>query len=152
VSEQDGVYREAPVLPELDRSVLVVGLNGRVFGLERTSGAVRWVFQLDIGGLGSYEVFLAIRYGVVVASSWGDQIVVLDYQTGALRWAAKTTSPGRATILLETDVVICAKSGYLDCFDHYGQRLWSQPLTGYGGGGTALGFPGNIAQADEPGR
>jgi len=130
--------------------VLVVGLNGKLFGLERATGEPRWSFELP--GWQRGEVFLAIRYGLVVASSHVDSISALDYLTGTLRWTSATTQSGRATIVVEHDVIVCAKNGYLDCYDHQGARRWAQPLSGQGLGRAALGFPGNVAQADDVGR
>ena len=92
-----------------------------------------------------------MSHGRVVASSYDESIVSLDYATGAVLWTAATHTTGRATILVERDVIVCAKGGYLDCFGHGGKKLWTQPLTGLGTGRIALGFPGNVAQADAEG-
>jgi outer membrane protein assembly factor BamB len=142
-------YRDRP--PEEDRSILVVTLNGKVFGVDRQTGALRWKQATSQWGGGRGEVFLAMAHGLVIASSYEDVIVSLDYATGAIKWSARTQNPGRATILIERDVIICAKAGYLDCFSHGGKKLWTQPLTGFGEGRVALGFPGNVAQADAEG-
>ena len=91
------------------------------------------------------------RKSVVVASADTDSIVCLDYLTGELRWAQRTHSAGRATILIEPEQIVCAKAGYVDCYTPDGQRRWRQPLTGHGVGRVALGYPGNVAQADERG-
>lgn len=139
-------YREGP--PEEDRSILVVTLNGKVHGVDRQTGELRWTQGTNQWGGGRGEVFLAMAHGLVIASSYEDAIVSLDYTTGAITWSAHTHSSGRATILVERDVIICAKGGYLDCFAHGGKKLWTQPLTGLGMGNVALGFPGNVAQAD----
>lgn len=137
----------AAALPE-DRSVLVVGLRGRVIGLDRMTGVVRWESAKEADG----EVFLALGYGVVIAAtSFNKVLVCLDYLTGERRWQVETTGRGRATILLEPDQIVCVRSGYLDCFLPDGRRLWSQPLQGRGEGRAALGYPGNVAQADEVG-
>ena len=60
----------------------------------------------------------------------------------------RTQSEGRATIVIEPDVIVVAKSGYIDAYGHDGRHFWTQPLTGMGVGATALGFPGNVAQAE----
>jgi outer membrane protein assembly factor BamB len=133
----------------VDRSILVVALNGFVLGVHRQTGEIRWKQGTDGSGGGARTVvFVAIGYGFVIASGGDNVILALDYMTGEIRWSAETTKPGRATILVERDLIVCAKSGYLDCFDHGGKKLWSQPLTGYGLWGVALGFPDNVAQAD----
>jgi outer membrane protein assembly factor BamB len=139
--------RSAPVPPEVDRSLLVVGLNGHLLGINRELGAVAWTNKLPGGGHGA--LFLAMRYGVLVASAHGSSIFRVDYRFGHTLWRAETTSAGRATILIEPDCIVVAKSGYLDCFTHDGEKLWSQPFTGLGVGAVAMGFPGNVVQADE---
>lgn len=146
---EGNVYREDAVVPELDRSTLVVGISGRLFGIDRATGDVRW--QYAIPGWVKGEVFLAVRYGLVIASAFSGRIVALDYQSGAERWIAETTASGRASIVVESDLIVCAKGGYVDAFDHAGAKRWSQPLRGAGQGRIALGFPGNVAQADDAG-
>jgi outer membrane protein assembly factor BamB len=141
-------YRQNAAPPERDRSILVVGLNGRVFGLDRATGAIRWRVQLP--GVRS-EVALAVDYGVVIASSHGGGLHCLDYLTGAVRWSEVTRDTGRATILIEPDQIVCIKDGYIDCFSPDGERLWQQPLKGEGIGRAALGYPGNVVQADDKG-
>jgi outer membrane protein assembly factor BamB len=142
-------YREAAVAPEPDRSILVVALSGRLIGIDRETGDVRWENEMVGGGRG--EVFIAIGYGVVIASAYGAKIFCVDYLTGATRWEQSTHSSGRASIIIEPDRIVCAKAGYLDCYAPDGKFLWQQPLRGQGMGRVALGFPGNVAQADDPG-
>jgi len=142
-------YREGEALVEADRSILVVGISGHVLGLERATGAIRW--RNNLKGGGSAEVFLGFRFGVLVVSAAGDAVFRLDYQTGATLWSAETQASGRASIVIEPDLIVVAKGGYLDAFDHDGRKLWGQPLSGMGTGRVALGFPGNVAQADDPG-
>lgn len=139
-------YRAPPEVLEPDRSVLVVGTNGRVCGVDRATGSILWNSDLPKGSYG--EVFIAIGYGVVIASADGAMIFCLDYLTGAERWRSPTTAGGRATIVMEPDQIVCAKGGYIDCFDPDGHHLWSQPLRGFGVGRVSLGLPGNVAQAD----
>lgn len=141
-------YRDNAVGPEPDRSILVVGLNARVFGIDRMTGALRWEQQL---GQYPQEVAIAVGFGVVVASSSGKALHCLDYLTGAPRWSVETTNTGRATILIEPDHIVCMKAGYVDCFSPAGQLLWQQPLKGKGIGRGALGYPGNVVQADDTG-
>lgn len=145
-------YRDNATGPEPDRSILVVGLNECVIGLDRLTGAIRWEHKIGSGSsLIRGEVSLSINYGVVVASGYWNEVVCLDYLTGALRWSVATRQTGRATILLEPDQVVCIKDGYVDCYSPTGQHLWQQPLTGRGVGRGALGYPGNVAQADDIG-
>jgi hypothetical protein len=137
----------APLPP--DRSILVVALSGHVYGIDRTTGDIRW--HNGLAGGGTDEVFLAIGYGVVVVSAFGSRLFCLDYLTGQTRWEHTTHTTGRATILLEPDQIVCAKGGYVDCFSPEGRLLWQQPLKGAGLDCMALGYPGNVAQADDEG-
>jgi len=141
-------YRQNAAPLERDRSILVVGLNGRVFGLDRASGVPRWSNVLEYS---SGEVTVAIDYGVVVASGSYPAIYCIDYLTGVTRWRKSTKDAGRATILIEPDQILCMKNGFVDCFAPDGRLLWHQPLDGQGLGRGALGYPGNVAQADDPG-
>lgn len=143
-------YRSSAGPLEPDRSVLVVGLKGRVFGIDRQTGKALW--RNDLPGGGGDEVFLAIGYGAVLASAQGPMIYCLDYLTGHERWKWPTHTSGRATILIEPDHIVCAKSGYLDCFSPEGRLLWAQPLYGAGVGRISLGYPENVAQADDAGQ
>ncbi len=135
---------------ESDRSLLVIGINGNLYAVDRTTGEPRWHNDLPGGRYG--VVALAIGHGVVIASADGAQIFCLDYATGHTRWTQPTQARGRATLVMEADHVVCAKSGYLDCFALDGKKLWSQPLKGAGQDQIALGYPGNVVQADDIGR
>jgi outer membrane protein assembly factor BamB len=140
-------YRDRPEPLPSDRSVLVIGLNGWVIGIDRATGQKRWETSIR----GSAEVYLAIGFGVVAASAWGGVLHVLDYLTGRILWERPTKSPGRATIVIEPDQIVCAKAGYVDCYSPDGRLLWQQTLSGKGEGRTSIGYPGNVAQADERG-
>ncbi len=143
-------YRAAPETSAPDRSLLVVGLAGNVYAIDRATGELRWHNELKGGGYG--EVAIAVDYGVVIASAGSAMVFCLDYLSGAVRWKHATQSPGRATILIEPDQIVCAKGGYVDCFTPDGNQLWGQPLRGAGAARVALGYPGNVVQADDPGR
>lgn len=142
-------YREAPAPAEADRSILVVGIDGYLLGVDRTTGEQRWQNPLIVGGDG--EVFIALRYGALIVSALDAVVLRIDYLTGATLWERPTREAGRATILVEPDLIIVGKGGYLNAYDHRGKPLWFQELRGRGLGRLSLAFPGNIAQADEAG-
>ncbi|MGE5185663.1 MAG: PQQ-binding-like beta-propeller repeat protein [Acidobacteriota bacterium] len=142
-------YRAAPSQPQPDRSVLVVGLSGHVYAIDRATGELRWHNDLSGGGLG--HVAIAVGYGVVIASAGGAAVFCIDYLGGETRWQQPTHGRGRATILIEADQIVVAKGGHVDCFSPEGHRLWGQPLRGAGMGRAALGYPGNVVQSDDPG-
>jgi outer membrane protein assembly factor BamB len=139
-------YREATLEPEADRSILVVGIGGRVIALDRATGTTRWSTRLVPGD--DAEVYVALRYGVLAVSAFRARIFVLDYQTGEPRWTAQTSSSGRATIVIEPDLIVCAKGGEIDCWDHEGRHLWTRGVPDETPSRAALAFPGNVAQAD----
>ncbi len=128
------------------RDILVAALDGIVVGVDRDSGAIVW--RNDLRGAGYAEVALAIRSGRVFLSAGGSTLYCLDYAGGEMLWTAETSGSGRATILVDPPHVIVGKGGRLDCFDDDGNQLWSQALEGLGQGRVALGFPGNVVQAD----
>jgi outer membrane protein assembly factor BamB len=143
-------YRDAPGPAEADRSVLVVGIDGYLVGIDRKTGEQRWENPLVVGGAEG-EVFIALRYGALVVSAFDALVMRVDYLTGATLWERPTRDTGRATILVEPDLIVVGKGGYINAYDHNGRPLWFQELRGRGLGRLALAFPGNIAQADEAG-
>jgi outer membrane protein assembly factor BamB len=128
---------------------LIVALGGSVCGLDPKTGAWLWKNALPGGGFG--EVAISVHEGFVIASASGPVVYCLDSSTGAELWRAATEKTGRATILVEDGRVYVAKTGVVDCYDINGTRLWSQTLPGMGSGRLALGFPGNVVQADDIG-
>jgi outer membrane protein assembly factor BamB len=139
-------YRDPP---ELRHSILVVGLGGQLVGLDARTGEVRWRNMLPNGGIG--PVHIAFRLGVLVVSPEDMMVCRIDYLTGRTLWSRPTSGQGRATILVEPDLIVIAKAGIIDGFDHAGAHLWKKGLRGHGDGPTALAFPGNVAQADPTG-
>ncbi len=101
-------------------------------------------------GAGHGGVALAITEQHILGSASRGALFCLAYPSGTQLWTAKTSSSGRATILVEGSNVIVAKHGQIDCFDIVsGARRWSSPLPGHGT--VAIGVPGNVVQADEYG-
>ena len=94
---------------------------------------------------------MALRYGVLAVSADSPGLYRIDYATGKTLWTARTRGTGRASILVESDVIMVGKGGYVDAFGHDGRHRWTQELKGRGLGRIALAFPGNIAQADDTG-
>jgi outer membrane protein assembly factor BamB len=142
-------YRDSAGPVEVDRSVLVVGIDGRLVGIDRVSGEERWENDLPGGGHG--EVYIALRYGVLAVSADDDVLFRIDYGSGETLWKVRTRGTGRASILVEPDVIVIGKGGYINAYDHRGKPLWLQELKGRGLGRLALGFPGNVAQSDDAG-
>jgi outer membrane protein assembly factor BamB len=135
------VYRDIE-----DRSILVAGVHGHVMGLDRQTGEVRWDNPLEGGGMG--KVFLHLIGDHVLASAEGRDLYCLRYMTGELLWKGTTSGSGPATILVDQDVILVGKGGYIDAFSVKGAPLWRQPLKGRGIAAIALALPGNVQQSD----
>lgn len=133
----------------MEQPVLVVALGGSVCGVDAKTGAWLWKNAMPGGGFG--EVAIAVSDEVVFASAHGPLVYCLDLRNGNELWKAQTQKSGRATILLQGERIFVAKHGVVDCFSWQGHLLWSQELPGLGSGRLALGFPGNVVQADDIG-
>lgn len=131
-----------------DRSILVTAFNGTLFGLDPTTGAVRWRHALGHGG----TVELQLHAGRVFAST-SQALFCFEYPSGVLLGQVRIPTKywGRPTMLIEGDRVFLGTSGELSCFDLSGNVLWTQPFQGDGLGAMALAFPGNVRQADDLG-
>ncbi|MBK7585135.1 MAG: PQQ-binding-like beta-propeller repeat protein [Myxococcales bacterium] len=139
------MYRQSA---DEDRSILVSAFNGKVFGIERSTGQIRWKFPGRIGG----EVELAVGAGVVVACA-SKQLAFLEYATGRpLRIVDLVGEfPTRAIMLIDGSQIFVARAGEITCYTTSGDLLWSQPLIGEGIGHVSLALPGNARQADQSG-
>jgi outer membrane protein assembly factor BamB len=140
------IYRDGDLPPDVDRSIIVACMSGWVHGLDRATGEVRWMTDLDARG----NVNVAFRYGLLVCSANVDELVRLDYLTGAVMWKAQTLESGPAAIVIEQDCVICAKGSWVENYDHQGRRRWGQRVNqGRGTTGITLALPGNVAQGPD---
>ena len=139
------MYRDA------ETAVLVIAFNGRIFGLDPATGQQRWAY--DIGNdFARNEVELLISTSRIYACD-GRSLVCLEYPSG--RWLGSTPLPprgqGRPTMVLQGDRLYVATRGVVTCFDDGGKMVWHEPFGGSGYGSVALGFPGNVRQADDAG-
>jgi hypothetical protein len=133
-----------------DRSILVVGLNGRVLGMQRRTGQILWEHQLQEWVSGEIEIL--IHRGRVYAL--GQHLLLLiDYATGTKLRETRLpgTFRGRSVLLLDGDQLFIGTGGEVSCFDLDGNALWHDPLKGRGVGAVGLAFPGNARQADTAG-
>jgi outer membrane protein assembly factor BamB len=137
------MYRETA---QEDRSILVTAFNGKVFGLDRGNGQVRWKFD----GLSHGEIELAVGSGVVVACS-AQRLCFIELVTGRpLRMVDLVGQYAtRPVMLIDGPHIFVARGGEVACYTTGGDWIWSQPLTGEGIGNMALALPGNARQADQ---
>ncbi len=68
------------------------------------------------------------------------RVIALDRFTGQEVWVWKAPKgTGFVSVLLDGDRLIVGSSGYVYCLDPvYGQRVWENPLKGYGQGLMSL--------------
>jgi hypothetical protein len=128
-----------------DRSLLVTAFGGRVFGLERGNGQIRWETKVDASS--AVEIFLGD--GIVIAASLS-LLAFIDYATGAIRTSVPLagSQTGRPTMLVDGEHVYVGSGGEVSCYTLHGNKVWWQPFTGKGIWDVALGLPGNVRQAD----
>ncbi len=125
----------------------VVAFNGKVFGIEPASGAIRWRVGLsDLGG----PVELMIDRDLIVAIDMRT-IAFIDYPSGTVRKfvdrddLAKT---GRAVALADGPHLLIGGTGEVACYTRDGEFVWDQGFTGEGYGAVSFGVPGRVRQAD----
>jgi outer membrane protein assembly factor BamB len=127
-----------------DRTLLVAAFGCLVFGLERSSGAVRWEVKLE-----GAEVEIAIADGVVIAATQ-THLAFIDYATGALHKSVGLQGGwvGRPTMLVDAGHIYVGRNGEVSCYTLRGENIWLEPFKGKGAAAVALGLPGNVRQAD----
>jgi outer membrane protein assembly factor BamB len=130
--------------------LLIVALNGDVAALNKKDGSELWRTRISAGGWGT--VTIAFDTEVVFACALSSPLFCLAYRTGDVLWQQATkVRYGRAALVVEDGLAYAARGGEVECFTREGVRLWRQGLKGMGVGATALGFPGNLIQADDTG-
>jgi outer membrane protein assembly factor BamB len=97
-------------------------------------------------------VELQFRTGRVFAAT-SEELFCFEYPSGVLLGRVRIPDKyaGRPAMVIERDHIFVGTSGELSCFDLNGRPLWVQPFEGMGFGSIALGFPGNVRQADDAG-
>jgi outer membrane protein assembly factor BamB len=134
--------------PEPSRDILVAAFNGRVFGIDRGSGTIRWEVELS----GGAHVELAIDQGTVIAASH-TELAFVDHATGRVLKRVEIAGdwPNRPTMLVHGSHVYVARGGELICYSREGEMLWLQPFKGKGVGSVALALSGFVRQSDATG-
>jgi len=131
-----------------DRSVVVFGLEGRVFGLDRDDGTKR--FEHDVGH-GEVEVLIGSDR-IFAHCAWG-KLHCFHYPTGAPLGSAMLPGnyDGRPTMLLDGDRLYICTGGEVTCVGLDGAVLWHEPMHGKGVGSMSIAVPGRARQADDIG-
>lgn len=137
-------YRE----PGVDNPLLLlVALNGRMLALHRETGVIAW--EQVLGRMGGTVELASIGELVFAVTAQG-MLHRIDYQSGELLSSKQLpgTYRGRATMVVDGGMLYVAAGGEITCVDRDGEVRWFNGLKGKGVGATALGFPGNLRQAD----
>lgn len=108
--------------------VLVAGINGRVYALERQTGTLRW----ESAGSGRYSAGVVVLDGTVIVASSVGSVEGFDLATGTRRWQSPPASSVQATITLGGNSVLVAV-GTLTAYDTDGRTLWQHGGAGFGG-------------------
>jgi hypothetical protein len=123
----------------------IVAFNGKVFGIERATGLIRWRAALQKG-----PVELMIDQDLVVAVDYGT-IALIDYMSGTVRKLIQrgdVAKAMRAVILVDGPHLLIGGTGEIACYTRDGEFLWDQGFTGEGYGSVSIGVPGRVRQAD----
>lgn len=126
-----GVKQPGALTPEL---FIVGAMNGRVYGIERGTGRVRWEHQAfaTYDPSAPYESGVAILDGVAVVANLAGTVEGLDADTGELLW--QLSFGGSVTEQLTSDAkCIYLTIGAINCIDAAGGIRWTQGGT-FGGG------------------
>lgn len=124
--------------------LLLVGINGHIIAMDPLTGQRRWAVVLGETGLVSF----AVNDELVIASAADDQLVGVERNTGQVRFRARTSRSGKATVLLAGDAVFVAKAGELECFGLDGVRRWHDEFKGMGLFSVALALGNQVLQPD----
>lgn len=128
--------------PQPQPSILLAGFNGRLFGLDPRTGAIRW--EIDEFDNQPMRLFVTETHSLALG---GGKLVCLDTPSGRIHWRADTH--GDTLLYPGGELIFVAVSGETECFAvRTGQRVWHQKFKGKGMGGVSLGVPGHVAQVD----
>jgi outer membrane protein assembly factor BamB len=131
---------------EPNRTLLVVAFRGKLFALERTTGRRVWRLEID-STTHETPIDLVVGDNVVVACSV-NKLSFVEYATGRLLGFVQREESGRPTMLIDGEQLIVGAYGAVACYTLTGQLLWRDGFSGEGYGAVAIGFPGNVRQAD----
>jgi len=103
---------------------VVAGLNGIVYGLNRTTGALQWSHQ----GGGPYRASVTVTMNIVVVGGTNGDVEGLDLATGTTKWVDRGLSS--ISQIGQVDDIILVTNGRIRAFEAGGAELW-----GFGGAG-----------------
>jgi outer membrane protein assembly factor BamB len=130
-------YRNSPTA----KGPLVVAFNGRIFGIERHDGSIRWEHQLQSAA------FPVVRFTIYEGRIYvgnHDRLWCIDYETGETHWNTRLRFTSVTGVLCDGHRVFVASSGELECVSLSGELLWENGFDGKGYGELALGIPEEV--------
>lgn len=118
-----------------DSLVIASAADGRVYGLERGTGAVRWIAPAVEGFPYNDPRGLALGNRTVVASSLSGIGVGLDAATGAVRWTTPVSGASLVSdIAADGDIAVFAAGEIVTLDVRTGAILWRTGAGKQGGG------------------
>ena len=116
---EGGVNRPGALTPEL---FIVASRNGRVYGLDRASGQVRW----EHVGAAAYESGVALLDGVAVVASLRGEVEGLDAATGRRLWIRSLGGSSVTTPIVAEDGCALVTLGAVICITADGRVAWER--------------------------
>ncbi|MFO0597153.1 MAG: hypothetical protein U0228_17700 [Myxococcaceae bacterium] len=132
--------------------LLITAFGGKVFGVDRHTGAIAWRFAFSEYNGSTVELFFPTPDRVLAVTS--NYLGVLERATGAVIKQLERKDKAanhRPVAILDGRQLIIGSQGTLACYSLDLELQWDQQFKGEGTAPTALGFPGNVRQADDRG-
>jgi outer membrane protein assembly factor BamB len=132
---------------DVEGTVVVLSLDGRIFGLAEADGSRKWVYQRTSPALTvrRFPGVVASRGGLFTGTA-GGKLLALDLATGALGWEANVATPKGVTeldriadvtslpVVEERQVCAAAYQGRVACFEVVrGTLTWSRDFSSLNG-------------------
>lgn len=134
-----GVNRAGALTPEL---FIVAARNGRVYGIDRATGQVRWehrAFESYVPAA-PYESGVGIIDGIAVVANLAGMIEGLDAKNGTLRWRISTGGSSVSEQITTDGMCAYISVGAILCVDATGKIRWDH-------GGASNGGPSYLTPA-----
>lgn len=131
--------------------LVCVAFGGKLFGIERDTGAIRWSVDFSEWNAPIVELTLTAERALACSSHY---LLIANRRTGeVIRKVHRKDEAvgGRPVVLHDRDRLLIGAQGAVACYSTDGDLLWQQPFKGQGFGEMALGLPGNVRQADDRG-
>lgn len=129
---QGGAVQRGALTSEL---FIIASTNGRVYGIERTSGRVRWEYH----GSAPYQAGVGVLDGVAVVAALDGSIDGLDVKTGERLWRSSTGGSSVTDQIITDGKCAYVTVGAVLCVDATGKVHWD--IGGWSNGGPSYSTP-----------